>query len=347
MKILLYTDVHFSQYSSIIRTRGVKYSSRLENIIESLNWAENLSKIKNCDAVVCLGDFFDRAELNCEEITALQDIIWNDNINHYFIVGNHESNINNLIYSSTNCLNKDNFSIINNHEQYILDESDTALCFIPYVIEDNRKPIEEYLPKQFRKKIIFSHNDIKGIRYGKFESKQGFSIDEIEANCDLFINGHLHNGTFLNDKETILNLGNLTGQNFSEDAFNYPHFTCVLDTNTLELEFYENPFAYNFYRIEIDNHTDIKKLYTLKNNSVVSLHCANSLVETVKTVISDLKNVNHYRIISHADASNIGETSELATLNSSDYLNQFYNFITDKLGSTELIMEELSQIIGG
>lgn len=347
MKILLYTDVHFSQYSSIIRTRGVKYSSRLENIIESLNWAENLSKIKNCDAVVCLGDFFDRAELNCEEITALQDIIWNDTINHYFIVGNHESNINNLIYSSTNCLNKDNFSIINNHEQYILDESNTALCFIPYVIEDNRKPIEEYLPKQFRKKIIFSHNDIKGIRYGKFESKQGFTIDEIEANCDLFINGHLHNGTFLNDEETILNLGNLTGQNFSEDAFNYPHFACLLDTNTLELEFYENPVAYNFYRIEIDKQDDLKKLYTLKNNAVVSLHCANSLIDTTKILVNDLKNIIQYRIISHADSTNANTNSELTTLNSSDYLNQFYNFITDKLGSTNIILEELSQIVGG
>ena len=37
MRILIYTDVHFSQYSSIIRSRGKKYSTRLENLINSIN----------------------------------------------------------------------------------------------------------------------------------------------------------------------------------------------------------------------------------------------------------------------------------------------------------------------
>ena len=46
MKILLYTDVHFCKSSSIVTGRGKRFSTRLENIIESLNWAENLGKEK-------------------------------------------------------------------------------------------------------------------------------------------------------------------------------------------------------------------------------------------------------------------------------------------------------------
>jgi len=57
MKIGLYTDVHYGQYSSILRMRGSKYSKRLENCIDSINWAEKLFEEQGCSRVICLGDF--------------------------------------------------------------------------------------------------------------------------------------------------------------------------------------------------------------------------------------------------------------------------------------------------
>ncbi len=71
MKVCFYTDVHWSQNSSIVRSRGEKYSTRLENLIKSVNWAERLAFDCGCSAVICGGDFFDSTELNCEEISAL------------------------------------------------------------------------------------------------------------------------------------------------------------------------------------------------------------------------------------------------------------------------------------
>lgn len=44
---------------------------------------------------------------------------------------------------------------------------------------------------------------------GKYKSIDGFDIDDIENNCDKFINGHLHNGSKVTNK--IFNIGNLTG----------------------------------------------------------------------------------------------------------------------------------------
>ena len=101
MKICIYTDNHYAQYSSILRNRGSKYSVRLENQIESLNWVEELSAQTKCDRVVCLGDFFDKPELNAEELTALKSIKWNKDATHIFLVGNHEMGSNDLEYSST------------------------------------------------------------------------------------------------------------------------------------------------------------------------------------------------------------------------------------------------------
>ena len=94
-KYLIYSDVHFSTYSSILRSRGRKYSTRLHNLIDSVSWAEHLADEKDCDAVINLGDFFDRPDIESEVITALQDVYF-CNKPHIIVTGNHDANISNL-----------------------------------------------------------------------------------------------------------------------------------------------------------------------------------------------------------------------------------------------------------
>ena len=102
-KLLIYTDVHWSTYSSIVRGRGRKYSARLENLIKSVNWAEGVAEERGCDAIFCLGDFFDKPTLNAEEISALNEIEW-AKLPHTFLVGNHEIEDGNARYSSVEVL---------------------------------------------------------------------------------------------------------------------------------------------------------------------------------------------------------------------------------------------------
>lgn len=342
MKILMYTDVHFSTYSSILRRRGKKYSIRLENMINSLNWVEKLGETEHCDRVITLGDFFDTPTLNDEELTALQDVVWNK-LPHTFIVGNHESSVNGLRYSSTKALENLGFDVISSPCFEPLD-SETDLVFIPYLIEDDRRPFASYV-REGHKSIVLSHNDIKGIRYGRFVSENGFLLDEIEENCDLFINGHLHNGCFLNDKETILNLGNLTGQNFTEDAWNHSHLAVILDTETMSLEFFENPYAFNFYQITVEKEIQIKKMYAMKKNSVVTFKCVESLVEKLRQEVEDNPNIVEYRILSIPDVEELesGDTIK-ESLAKTNYLEQFIEFTTEKLGNSKLLREELQQV---
>ena len=342
MRICIIGDIHWSAYSSILRSRGQYFSTRLENLIKSLNWVEQISEKYGCEEEIFLGDTFDKPELDSESITALTEVSWNKSSRlKHFIVGNHESGINTLKYNSTQILHK--MGVVEDAPYlYPLDDK-TEILFLPYISEDDRKPLADYLKNRNinKKLIICSHNDIKDFQMGMFLSKTGFSISEIEATCDLFINGHLHNGNWVTSK--ILNLGNLTGQNFSEDAFNYEHHIAILDTDTLELKFIENPYALNFYKLDIIKEKDLKVLDKLKTNSIISIRCSEELYNKIVDKLATLPNILEYRLVLIKELVNKAAT-ELVMLTAVDHLEQFKQFILDTYGTTDIIKEELSEV---
>ena len=243
-KILICPDIHFCQNSSIIRERGKKYSARLENCIKSINWVMDQAIKQKCSSIFYLGDFFNRSELNAEEITALASIDFDIGINQFIIVGNHESKTADNIFNSSNCLQK---LFVFDHYQ-LLEDDKTAIHLLPYMYNcpEDIGDIISKIPN--KKNLILSHNDLKDVAYGNFISNKGISLESINNNCDLFINGHIHNSSWINEK--VLNLGILTGQNFNEDALKYNHHIIILDLDTFELKFIENPFAFNFIKLE-------------------------------------------------------------------------------------------------
>lgn len=363
MKILLYGDNHFSQYSSIVRGRGTNYSLRLENQIQTMNWVEQQAQRYDCGEVICLGDFFDKPELNSEEITALKDIKWCE-ITHRFIVGNHESAISSLIYNSTKALEGMNdFDIISKPKLIPYGKTDGVhdlyIMCIPYTLEENRKTIAGYrkelkVPEDARL-VVLSHNDIKGIRYGAFLSKDGFDLKEIKEHCNLFVNGHLHNGAFLDEdnpklySQCMLNLGNVTGLNFSEDASKYDHRIVILDTETLSLTFYVNPFAFNFYKLEIDKEEDLNKINNMQwDNDVVTIRCEESLLDKLNELLKNNNKIVSSRIIVYKkDIMADGKDVSMITLNNIDHLKQFEEFTLNTLGKDDIVKEELGIICGG
>lgn len=340
MKIALYTDVHVSEFSSIVRSIGNKYSTRLENIIHSINWAEETAEKYSCDEIVCLGDFFDKPDLKSIELTALKEIKWSK-LPHTFLVGNHEASNKSLQFNSTWTLLGHGFNLID--EPKIVEYSNVVLVFIPYIVETERKQLKDYIPETNKKVIVFSHNDIAGLQYGMFKSTEGFSIDEIEKDCTLFLNGHLHNGEQF--CKNGFNLGNLTGQNFNENALKYTHSMFILDTENGTIDSIENPFALNFYQFEINNITDIEKLREIKGNSVLQVKYKEELSQEVTKVIDSLKN----NIIASrlTLTRNVEESSEdMSTeLRNESYLTQFYNFSIEKLGNSNILIEELNKVM--
>lgn len=348
MKLLIYADPHWSAYSSIIRSRGKKYSIRLENLIDSINWLEKLAFEKCCEEIICLGDFFDKESLNSEEITSLQNINWEQPglIGHTMLVGNHEMGRSDLEYSSMHVFKQNKFKVIN--KPIFVEDSDSGftdidILYLPYILDSNRKPLKDYFPsnERHRKRIVFSHNDIAGVQMGRFISTSGFSVEEIEENCDLFINGHLHNGEKITDK--IINLGNLTGQNFSEDAYKYKHHVMILDTGTLDYELIENPYAFNFYKINaIDEQPDLSS--DVYKNAVVTLTCNEIHVDYWKQQLNDCSNIIASRIL--IERHKQSETdAKLDDLQASDHLEQFKNYVLSTIGDSNVVKEELIEIL--
>jgi DNA repair exonuclease SbcCD nuclease subunit len=328
--------------ASIVNRWGTKYPSRLENCIASVNWLEQKAKELDCEYIVNLGDFFDRPDLTSETITACNDIKWSG-IMHYSLVGNHDASTSSLLFNSVNSFLGDRHKIVT--EPSVLPLDDCFICFLPYVVECDRQPLNEYFSKLAgadRPTVILSHNDISGIQLGPVMSRTGFSVEEIEANCDLMINGHLHNGQAISQK--IINLGNLTGKDFGEDAFKHNHNIAILDTKTLQLTFIENPYAYNFYKIQVDTEHDLSLLDTLKPNAVVSVKCDSKLVENVKQRITELKDIIlESRIILVKKFEESSEESLELDL-SVDHLARFVECCKANIEYTPLLEEEIGQV---
>lgn len=335
MKYLIYSDIHISQGSSIVKQEGLKYSIRLEHIIDSINWAEELAEKENCHAVFNLGDTFDKPIINSMEATAIQDIKWNK-LQHYVLVGNHDSDIASLEYSSVSVLKKLGFEIISQTANVKIDND--HFIFLPYITENNRKDFSYYVND--KDAIVLSHNDIAGFNFGGFLSKDGFNIVDIKNRCKLFLNGHLHNSSFLDEK--VLNVGNLCGQNFSEDAFKYSHGCWILNTDSMTLKFFENPYSFNFYQIEYPN--DVKKLSKLKENSVLNIKCERSQKALLERELAMVSNKIIAKRVTIFDKEVESNENDIITLEKVDHLKQLKEYIIDTLGNTAIVQKELGEI---
>lgn len=348
MKILLFTDNHFSQYSSIIRSRGDKFSTRLENQIQSLNWVNEIAIEKDCGIMVCLGDFFDKSELNSEELTALKEIKWNS-LPKYFIVGNHEMGSNDLSYNSVNALSSIGTIV---DKPTLISGYGYNLYMLPYINETDRKPLNDYInqlnletagmftTQEVKQPLILSHNDISGIRYGQYESKSGFNIKEINDLNIWYINGHLHNQTQISDK--ILNLGNLTGQNFSEDGFKYSHCVGIFDTDTYDIELINNPYAFKFYKISAEDLVDLENqvLKLDKNYSIGTISIDEAFTSDARTICSE--HFKEYKLLTKPSKDKNIDENILTDTISIDHIKQFKNYCLENIDNSDILINELA-----
>ena len=352
MKILVVGDIHFSVNSSIVRSREDVYSTRITNCLQSIDFVERLSESENCELIVYLGDFFDKDTLNSEELTAIQTINWSP-IKKIILVGNHEMGVSDLSKSSSHILNLiPNSTVVDSPNA--ISGFGYRLIFLPYILEENRKPIKKYIQEiysgyfetqEVKSNYIFSHNDLKGVQMGRFVSEEGFTIKDLEDNCTYCFNGHLHNGCNVTDK--IINVGNLTGHDFSEDATKYRHNVYVLNTDTESYRVIDNPFAFNVIKCEINDESDLEKVTNIcssYNNIVLSVKCVDTLCESVKTIINSCKNICEYRLTTIVTSNK--KVSPDAKLVNTDYISQFCSYIIETLGDNEVVSSELQKVIG-
>lgn len=360
-KILIYTDNHFCATSSIVRGRGNKYTLRLENQIKTMEWLVDKAQENNCVAMFCCGDFFDRSDLNAEELSALSEIDLKG-IHNYFLVGNHEIGRSDCSFSTTaTFLQNDVCEILS--QPTIIGWGSTLIYILPYISENDKKPVRAYFKDieapNYKYKILLSHNDIKGVQLGKYVTETGFTKEEFNDNFDLVINGHLHNQSWVTEK--VLNLGNITGQNFSEDGFKYKHQAILLDLDTLQYELITNPYALNFYKIDWsdDPGIDVINETSMKmSNAVLSLKISEKYSDYLKYRFDPTNHDEHMeeiycpknnnilcsRIIVDHQTSQTKENISTETLQL-DHIKEFQQFVANNMEYNDIVKSELQEVL--
>ena len=175
---------------------------------------------------------------------------------------------------------------------------------------------------------------------GPVISQTGFEIADLESYADLTVNGHLHNGQPISKK--VINLGNLTGINFGEDATKYLHNIMIVDTDTLTYDLIENPYAFNFYKLEINNKADLVKFNHLSENAVLSIKCNKTYLAEVQEILSKL-NIIESRIIITKDLSTDEAEIDMSDF-SVDHIAKFIECAKEHYGTSAILEAELAEI---
>lgn len=285
MKIGLYADPHVSQTSSIIVGKQGEFSGRLNNLIQSFKWMSQIFKEKQCQVIICLGDMTDKSSLTSEEITAMSQF---EGIReHLLLVGNHCRSDKSGKINSLNLVNNSIF------KPCVETFGGRKFLFLPY----NTSLEDLSLYKDID--VILSHNDIKGYDLGGHTSTEGYEISTITDHCQLFINGHLHNGGWLVNNR-VVNLGQLSGMNFSSCGGQWEPSIGILDTETLNLEIIENPYAYRFKKETFDTlvklRNYIKSLPSI-GRYVLQVKVPSNIVDSARSILTKSEKVEAFRLL--------------------------------------------------
>ena len=213
------------------------------------------------------------------------------------------------------------------------------MYLVPYALSEETIQPSEFIIDKSKKNVVIAHTDLAGLRYGRFLATSGMDVQNIKDNCTLFLDGHLHNNQVI-DKKIVL-IGNLTGQNFNENAYEYDHLVYLLtitDSGSIILDPYENPYAMNFYKLQIDSKNDYYKFNDLKQNSVLSIVCDSSLMDEVTNIVKNDPRILDYRLtLSYALTT---ETTDnlVSTLKAENQLAHFSIKVKEANGKeTELV----------
>ena len=148
--------------------------------------------------------------------------------------------------------------------------------------------------------------------------------------------------TGLDADRKVFNVGNLTGLNFSENAFMYAHGVWILDTFNETLEFIDNPYAFNFYKLDFTDKINVD-FDVLKDNAVLSIKVSEDNLEEVKVLLAKYSNkiVTSRILVDRNRNSNYNTDVKLEQVN---YLEQFNEYIKQQIGTSKMVLEELTEV---
>lgn len=249
-KYLFFTDPHIDRKGEFSETTEDGLTTYLHRVRDSLLWVSTQIANTSPDYVVCGGDVFDSTgyvDSSSNKVAA--ECLWDisktcslGNIPFYILAGNHDfesikNNIHNLHFL-------ERFSVV------VVDrpcEIRSGVFLLPWA-----EKLDLDLLKN--KRLTFSHVDVIGSPLIKGKpSDVGLSESDFSG---LVINGHYHNPSKVGK---VINVGSLVSRNF-RDVDSARKRIALIDDETLNVEFMENPHDVQFVDISLNDKKVVDKI---------------------------------------------------------------------------------------
>ena len=307
MKIALITDTHFGA-----RNDSLVFSNFFQKFYENIFFPT--LKERNIKSVIHLGDVVERRKfINFKTLNSMKDILFDPleemGGNIKIIIGNHDIYYKNtLSVNSMNELTKGmTYVTVYDEPSVVSLTDDHKVVFLPWICDDNEEQTKELIEKT-RTKVAFGHLHIQGAEHIKGSiSFDGHSPSIFKAFQRVF-SGHFHHRSTTGN---ITYLGNAYEITWSD--YNDPRGFHIYDTETMEVEFIQNPYSM-FHKIYYDDEkldygdlsqyedSYVKIIVQKKNNSY--------LFETLMDKLIDV-GVGHISVVDNLfDIEDIGDDIE-------------------------------------
>ena len=244
MKLALITDQHFG-----VRNDSIQFHEYYTKFYEEF-FFPTLREMGIRD-IVELGDIFDRRKyVNFDTLSRCRDYFFDpiarDGLSLHCIVGNHD-----IYFKNTNRVNAPEL-LLGEFDMHVYSEPtevdffDTTILMMPWINSQNHD-IAMYAIDQSKSDICLGHLEFQG-----FEMYRGAVIDHGLSHksfqkFDMVCSGHFHHKS---SKDNIHYLGAPYEMTWSD--YDDPRGFHILDTETKELTFYQNPFTM-FHKVFYDD----------------------------------------------------------------------------------------------
>jgi len=329
-KVAIFSDLHLGIHNNSEDWHQIAY-----------DWADwivmdlNDRKIKD---IFFLGDFFDnRSEISVQTLhvaSIIQDKL--AEFNKIFIVGNHDAFYKHRsdVHSLGLMNGYKNITIVDKNLTF--EEYGKTFLFVPW---NNELPDGKF-------DYIFGHFEIQSFKMNNFKvcDKGLQPIDFLASRTDTVFSGHFHRrSTGKYNEGSIHYVGNTFPMDFA-DVDNVKGYD-ILDVETGELEFVENPVSPRFKKVLLSKIKSLKK-EDIENNFlklIVDLPVKEVQLEKFKTYLYKFQ---PYRlIIEHNTSSNtIDDIEEIDSINILEMFEEFIEQMKlerEQCGRIEKIIQDL------
>jgi DNA repair exonuclease SbcCD nuclease subunit len=233
MKIAIITDTHWG-----VRNDNSAFLDNNKKFLDDIFFP--YLDAHSIDTVIHLGDLVDRRKyLNINTAKRLREDfirpLHQREIRPHLIIGNHDT-----YFKNTNSVNSireiygNDFRIFESAQEVVFDG--VPILFIPWICDDNRDETL-HLISTTNAQICMGHLELAG-----FEMYRGSSVSHGDDRClfgrfDMVLSGHYHHRSSAGNIHYLGSHAEFTWSDYDD-----PKGFHILDTETRELAFIENPF---------------------------------------------------------------------------------------------------------